>query len=50
MRTFIVYMHVNKLDNKKYVGITCQDPKKRWKRGSCYKGSPHFYRAIKRDG
>ena len=50
MRTFIVYMHVNKLNNKKYVGITCQEPKKRWKRGGCYKGSPHFYRAIQKYG
>lgn len=50
MRIFIVYMHVNKLNNKKYVGITCQPPKKRWRRGKCYSGSPHFYRAIQKYG
>lgn len=50
MRTFVVYMHVNKLNNKKYVGITCQVPEKRWKRGSCYRGSPHFYNAILKYG
>ena len=50
MRTFIVYMHINKLNNKKYVGITCQEPKKRWKHGACYKGSPYFYSAILKYG
>jgi group I intron endonuclease len=50
MRIFTVYMHVNKLNNKKYVGITCQPPKKRWRRGKCYSGSPHFYRAIQKYG
>ena len=50
MRTFIVYMHVNKFNNKKYVGITCQNPKKRWRYGAGYRGSPYFYKAIKKYG
>ena len=51
MRKFVVYMHVNKINGKKYVGITCQDVKKRWgSNGGCYGGSPHFYRAIKKHG
>lgn len=50
MRKFIVYMHINKINNKKYVGITCQTITKRWGAGEHYQGSPYFYRAIKKYG
>ena len=34
--SFIVYMHVNKLNNKKYIGITSQKPSARWQNGYGY--------------
>jgi hypothetical protein len=30
-------MHINKINNKKYVGITKQKPEKRWSNGNHYK-------------
>ena len=30
---FIVYSHVNKINNTTYVGITKKDPKVRWANG-----------------
>lgn len=45
-----VYIHTNKINNKKYVGIT-NNPKVRWKQGgSEYRGDTHFYRAIQKYG
>ena len=51
-RLFIVYCHTNKINGKKYIGITCQDPKVRWgHNGNCYKQSqPYFAAAIKKYG
>lgn len=47
---YSVYIHTNKLNNKKYVGITSQSPKSRWKNGEGYKGQKRFYDAIKSYG
>ena len=44
--TYCVYLHINKIDGKKYVGQTCQIPEKRWKEGKGYKGCVHFFNAI----
>lgn len=45
-----VYIHINKINNKKYVGITMLDPKERWgKNGIHYKTQP-FYKAIEKYG
>lgn len=46
-----VYIHVNKINGKKYVGITSQSPQKRWgKNGQNYRpahgNNNHFYNAI----
>jgi hypothetical protein len=30
---YIVYLHVNRVNNKKYFGITSQNPLKRWNNG-----------------
>ena len=35
-KTWTVYMHTNKINNKVYVGITSQDVKQRWRNGKGY--------------
>ena len=47
---FIVYEHVNKVNKKRYIGITSQQPERRWKSGSGYKTNEHFYKAIQKYG
>lgn len=47
---FTVYMHVNKSNNKIYVGITQRDPELRWLSGHGYPHNPHFNSAIKQYG
>lgn len=47
--TFYVYMHISP-SNKRYIGITCQDPINRWGGGCGYKANNHFANAIKKYG
>lgn len=48
---FTVYQHINKIDGKRYVGITAVEPKRRWRPdGSGYKSCPRFWRAIQEIG
>lgn len=47
--TFIVYKHTCP-NGKVYIGITSQNPIKRWDRGIGYINNKHFYRAIQRYG
>lgn len=48
---YYVYIHINKINNKKYVGITCQETvEDRWKNGKAYGRSPHFNAAIEKYG
>ena len=49
-RTYYVYVHINKINNKRYYGITCQLPRERWKLGSQYKSQKKFYNAILKYG
>lgn len=48
MEKYYVYLHINKINNKVYVGITKKVPEDRWKRG--YKFNPHFSNAILKYG
>lgn len=47
-KKYCVYVHTNKVNGKRYVGITSQKPEKRWKNG--YRDNQHFSRAIKKYG
>lgn len=44
---YCVYKHTNKINNKIYIGQTCQKPEYRWgSDGQNYKNNPYFYSAI----
>lgn len=45
-----LYMHINKTNHKKYIGITCQTVKRRWNNGRGYMHCPIFYNAILKYG
>ncbi len=57
-RKYTVYMHTNKINNKAYIGITCQDVEDRWQNGLGYLKKnkygeytqPAFARAIEKYG
>lgn len=47
---YSVYYHYNPRNGKYYIGITMQNPLKRWNHGNHYRGNAHFWKAIQRDG
>ena len=48
---YYVYQHTNKINGKRYIGITKQNPESRWGTdGANYKSSPYFYSAIQKYG
>ncbi len=50
-KQWYVYIHINKINGKVYIGQTCQDPKYRWgSGGKGYKRNKHFWSAIKMYG
>ena len=48
-RGYFVYCHTSP-SGKKYIGITCQRPTKRWNNGRGYIENRYFYRAILKYG
>ena len=50
-KTYIIYLHKNKINDKCYVGQTSLDPLERWRTdGYGYHNQQYFYRAIKKYG
>ena len=47
-RKWCVYVHINKVNGKRYVGITSRKPKTRWGNGNDY--GAYFYNAIQKYG
>lgn len=48
--SYCVYCHTNKINGKRYVGITSEKPEKRWKNGLGYRHNEYFYNAIEKNG
>lgn len=49
-KIYRVYIHTNKINNRRYVGMTSLKPQTRWKKGQGYDRQPHFYKDIKAYG
>lgn len=47
---YTLYMHINKENGCRYIGITKRAVSQRWKRGGGYREHPRFYCAIKEHG
>jgi group I intron endonuclease len=46
-----LYVHTNKTNGKKYIGITCQEPERRWREdGYGYRNTRHLYNSILKNG
>lgn len=47
---YCVYVHINKVNGKMYVGQTCKKPEYRWQNGKGYAHCACFYNAIQKYG
>lgn len=50
LTNWCVYMHENRVNGKRYIGITSQKPTNRWQNGHGYHRCPIFYAAIQKYG
>lgn len=50
LTNWCVYMHENRVNGKKYIGITSQKPTNRWRNGAGYDKQPRFFAAIQKYG
>lgn len=50
-RKYCIYMHINKINNKFYIGMTGRKVEQRWgSNGSNYSTQTHFWNAIQKYG
>ena len=49
-KKWCVYVHINKINGKMYVGITCKSPNVRWRNGEGYHTQQVIYKAIQKYG
>ena len=49
-KCYKIYVHINKINGKRYIGQTKQSLSQRFRCGEGYKNSPKFYGAIKKYG
>lgn len=47
---WIIYKHTNLINNKIYIGQTCQNPEQRWRNGKGYNSKTYFAKAINKYG
>lgn len=47
---YVLYEHRNKINGKRYIGITNNTTKRWYGKGKHYEGSPYFYSAIQKYG
>lgn len=47
---YLLYCHTNKINGKRYVGITSTSTQLRWQNGLGYRKNKHFYSAIQKYG
>lgn len=47
---YVVYCHTNKINGKRYIGITSRKPERRWRNGEGYSHNQHFYASIQKYG
>lgn len=50
VKNWTVYLHENRVNGKRYIGITGREPTLRWCNGNGYSGNQHFYSAIQKYG
>ena len=50
MKTWVIYCHLNKINGKRYIGLSSNNLSHRWGRGSGYKDQARFKAAIKKYG
>lgn len=49
-RGYTVYAHINKVNNRIYIGSTCQSVNSRWRKGNAYKNNKLFWKDILKYG
>ena len=49
-KKYCIYIHINKINGKVYIGQTNQKPEYRWNHGNGYKECTRFYAAIQKYG